>query len=304
MRTILLCLAFVVFPVSAQEEQPEYSWLDDLHSGISNSLYNSALWFDDFFDENDIYDEKTKVHAKIRLAWEPEETNLERIKSRVRLRVRLPNLERKVDLIFSDYDENREEGITDEVIDDRNKQNEDDFNVALRWVHKSNKKEYFSSRIGLASEPDIYSKLMYRRIIETTQNTNVVFQPSLYYYADQGWGWRFSGNFEYSYDAENLFQFNNSWGYIQDKEDTKWRHSLLHYHQYNDKHAVIYGIYANGITESNYHLQDKGAFMRFRWQTMRKWLFVEVEPFVHYPEKNDFDQTFGIAFRIEGKFKR
>ncbi|WP_111978258.1 hypothetical protein [Algibacillus agarilyticus] len=284
------------------QEKP-LPWLDQFHVDVSNSLFNSADWFDNFFADEHIADLETQASAKIRIGWEPKEHDLAKLKTRVRLRLRLPNFKRKVDLIFDDYEEVKQEGVTEELINEsRNKQQSSDFNVALRWIHKSDKKHYFSTRIGLASHPDIYARALYRYIWQTSKNTNIVLQPSIYYYADQGHAERLSVNFEASTTDTDLFQFNNSWRYIQERDKVDWSHSVAYLTQLTQTQALISSIFVNGITNNGYHLENKGISIRYRIQSSRTWLFFEVEPFIHWPESEDFEQTAGIALRVEGRF--
>ena len=43
---------------------------------------------------------------------------------------------------------------------------------------------------------------------------------------------------------------------------------------------------------------------RYRFNAFQKWLFFEVEPFVEWPEEENYSATPGIAFRIEGFFSK
>ncbi|AWB66778.1 hypothetical protein C2869_10220 [Saccharobesus litoralis] len=286
----------------ASKPKPRYAWLDDLHGGVAGSLNNSAAWFDRFFAEDGTKDKNTAASAKLRLGWEPREQDLTRLKLRVRLRVRLANLQKKVDLIFDDYDEFKQEGVADEVLRET-KPTESDVNVALRWIHKSDKNHYFSTRVGLASKPDMYVRALYRYIYATSDSTNLVLQPSVYYYLDQGHAERFSANFEISLSSTDMLQQNNSWRYTEIDNQVDWTHSLLHYKQLTHTQALISGVFASGITNQGYHLQNQGIFFRYRWQSLRKWIYFEVEPFVHWPEEYNFSQTLGIGLRVEGMFE-
>ncbi len=302
---ILIYLSLSSYASFANEV--EYAWLDELHEGVSGSLHESVEWIDSYWADEE-YSEKSRINAKIRLGWEPRERELDDYLSRIRLKVKLPKLARRVDLVFSDYDDIDQENLSDELIQEKStqRQSHDDFNLALRWVHKSAKKEKISSKIGLASEPDVYTKIAYRRIFESSEHSNIMLQPSLYYYFDQGIGARLSANYQYNSSKQSLFEQNNSWRYLKGKDDgeVKWQHSLLHYYQYSDKVAFISGIFANGITQDSYRVKNRGVFFRYRKRSVRDWLYFEVEPFIHWPQEFNYQQTYGIALRLEGNFSR
>jgi hypothetical protein len=43
---------------------------------------------------------------------------------------------------------------------------------------------------------------------------------------------------------------------------------------------------------------------RYRFNALREWLFFEVEPFIEFPEEENYTTTPGVALRIEGFFHK
>jgi len=92
----------VVYP------NPEDDWLFGFHDAISDSVYGTALWFDSFFATDEIEGTRTGSSLRVRLGWEPRTKDLNVFTQKFRLRLKLPNLEKKVDFILSDeFDDNQ-----------------------------------------------------------------------------------------------------------------------------------------------------------------------------------------------------
>ena len=54
-----------------------------------------------------------------------------------------------------------------------------------------------------------------------------------------------------------------------------------------------------GCVADNYRLS-----YLYRANVYRKWIYFEVEPFLDWPEEDNYSTTLGIALRIEGYFNQ
>ncbi len=77
-------------------------WVETFHSSVSNSVYQSAAWFDNFFNEDGESAFTPKAVARIRVGWKPKSRDWSEFESKFRIKLRLPNFKNKVDLILSD----------------------------------------------------------------------------------------------------------------------------------------------------------------------------------------------------------
>jgi len=279
------------------------SWLDNMQVGVSQSINSSANWFDDFF-EQEAGTEQANASAKVRLGIVPIEEDWMRFDSKVRLRAKLPNLKDRWDIIISDYDDNQEQNAADESINDASGANDDEqLNLAIRFIHSTKDNQYISSRVGFARGTDIYFKTRYRRKFDLTTWLNMEVEPALYYYLDHGFGAKFEMDFKFAQTESGLFKQVNRWETIQDDAHPSWRHSLLYYYQLSERAALINGVFATGrLIDDQYLYDNRGLFMRYRCQAVRKWIYFEVEPFVHFPNYRAHERTFGMALRVEINF--
>ncbi|KMT64657.1 hypothetical protein [Catenovulum maritimum] len=301
-QIILLCFLFISTGLFASEAKSnDKKWLDNLHQGVSSSIYQSANWFDGFFKQEKTL-EKAQATAKLRLGYVPAETNLAGLEHRIKLKAKLPNLKNKWDVIFSDHDDTNRDSTADEVISDIENNKDDDLNLAIRFTHSATKKKYITTRLGLGKGADIYLRTRYRRNFQHTDSFQTIIEPSIYYYLRHGWHYRLLFNFEWQCSKDCMWQLNNRWDHESEEDLTTWRHSLLYYYQLNEKAAVVKGIFYTGNIEQGYQLENKGVFIRYRQQALRDWFYYEIEPFIHYPKTREFKQTLGIALRIELNF--
>lgn len=298
-----LILSIFFFYCTALDAKETNSWLDEVHTDVTDSINASANWFDGFFEHEEAT-QSAKAYARVRLGYIPIEEEFNRFETKLRLRLKLPNLKNRWDIIVSDYDDANERGVADEAINDvkgDNNQN-DQLNLAIRFTHSASENKYVSTRLGFAKGADIYLRTRYRRKFSPTTWLNYEVEPAIYYYIDNGWGSRFDLDFEFAKTEHGLFKQTNSWEYIQDDKYPEWRHSLLYYYQLGERSAVISGLFSTGEIIQGYQLENQGIFMRYRCQALRNWIYFEVEPFIHYPTYRNNERTFGVALRLEINF--
>jgi hypothetical protein len=286
--------------LNAQEIQPEYPWLDSMHQSIASSVNSSALWFDDFFALEEFEKhEKAYGEARIRLGWEPRSRSVKEFETRFKIRVKLPNLKNRADLVLSDYDDDRPDNdIQASGINDFVEQNR--FSLALRW--RSSPESGLSHRIGVGRRLQAFAKSRYRNSHTLTNKTILRWETSAYMYSDDGLGADFSWQLGYNATDHSIFRLNNHFYFRDRTSDWLWQHSVQKLTQFDEKNALIVGYYIEGISRPNYRLEEYLVSLRWRKNTLREWLFYEVEPFILWRRDEQFSASYGIALRIEGFF--
>ena len=286
--------------IKAEEPQQEYAWLDTMHQSIASSVNTSALWFDDFFALNEFKArEEAYGEARIRLGWEPRSRNVNEYEVRFKVRVKLPNLKNRVDLVLSDYDDDRPgNDIQASGVDDFVEQNR--FSLALRW--RSSPESGLSHRIGVGRRLQPFFKSRYRNSHLLTNQTILRWETSAYMYSDDGLGADFSWQLGYTATKQSIYRWNNHFYFRDRTNDWLWQHSLQKLTQFDEKNALIAGIYIEGLTRPNYRLDEYLISLRWRKNALRKWLFYEVEPFILWRRDERFSASYGIALRVEGFF--
>lgn len=297
---LLIAVMILVPRAWADQELQEYPWLDTMHQNIVDSVTDSALWFDEFFvlDEFSHHD-KARGEARIRLGWEPRSRDLSEFQTQIRLRVQLPNLKNRVDIVLSDYDDDPGESVLrasgNDVFTEQNR-----FSLALRWRAKPD--SGLSHRVGIGRRLQPFVKSRYRSLLTLTQQSELRWETSIYYYNRDGFGANIAGQLNYTFDPQSLLRLNNQFYFRGRSNDWLWQHSLQHLRQVDDKTAIISGFYLEGLSQENYRLEEYLVSFRWRKNALREWLFYELEPFVLWQRDEGFSASYGLALRLEGFF--
>ena len=282
------------------QQSDDASWLDAFHQNIAESVNDSALWFDEFFMlDNDRSPEQAVGEARIQLGWSPRSRELNEFESRLKLRYKLPNLKNRVDLVFSDYDDEQADSpLQNTKIDNRSEQTR--FSLALQWKAKPD--SGLSHRIGVGRRLQPFVKSRYRSTITLSPQADLRFDTSAYYYSKDGFGSDFTLRYSYVFTPQTMFRFNNHFYFRDESNDWLWEHSVQHLIQINDKNALISGAYIKGLSRPNYHTEEYLVSNRWRVNALRDWLFFEVEPFIIWRKDEQFSASYGVSLRVEGFF--
>lgn len=284
------------------EEQSKVPWLDALHDDISQSVNASAIWLDDFFGHEEYpSSEMARGGARIQLGLEPRSRDLMEFESRVRIRVKLPKLKNRVDLVFSDYDEELEKApvkaAQNDVLQSQNR-----FNLALRWTNKQNKDAFWSNRIGIGRKAQPFARSQYTSRGTFTESQRYRWQASVYYYQNEGFGSHLGLQLEQDLSQSSVLRLDNDFFFRDESDDWLWQHNLYNMTQLSEKSALITGMYVDGLNKPNWQVNEYLVSIRWRRNALREWLFFELEPFVLWRRDEDFDASYGLAMRVEGYF--
>ncbi|WP_371375028.1 hypothetical protein [Thalassotalea aquiviva] len=303
--------------LSAQEDTPEVEhiivhpnddddWLYGFHDTISDSVFGTAKWFDSFFGADEIEEVGVESLARIQLGWEPRARDFDVFSQRFRVRVKLPNLKNKVDLIFSD--DLDDESINKQFSEARSPQSdhkEDSFSAAIRVINADKLSKFIDTRLGITGG-DVFVKTRYKWDKVYNDKHHFEVQPSLYYYLDEGLGSKLFLEYEYGLAADKQLRTSYSVKVSESFSGNKWRHGFYYLHQLDHLRATSLGVVIKGEdnSEKGYNVENYTLSYRYRINAYRKWLFFEIEPFFEWPEDEDYKFTPGIALRVEGFFKR
>ncbi len=299
----LLLTLFLAVSACVRAEPPhDYPWLDDLQSNVTESVHNTANWLDTFFAEDSFQlDQEAHGHARIQLAWEPRSRDLIEFESRVRINWKLPKFKNQVDVVFSDYDDELEKApvkaAQNDVLSNQNR-----FNLALRWIQKTDKKSLWSHRVGVGRKLQPFVRSRYTRIFEMNARNNIRSEVSGYFYAKDGLGGHFGLQYEHVMSENSVLRVDNNFYYRDESNDWLWQHGFYGMSQVNEKSAFIYGAYVEGNSKPTYQVTEYLVSTRWRKNALRDWLYFEVEPFILWRRDEDFAPSYGMALRVEGFF--
>ncbi len=314
-RHILLILLYLSLANSAQAyspqevekaaEQEDEHWMQGLHETVSNSVYQSAQWFDSFFIAKESEQQNPTTTAKIRFAWLPKSRDFSEVETRFRIRVKLPHFQDRVSVVFSDEADDELNNLPLESANTRDTTKDEKFSLALNYTHEKKRDRLMNYRLGI-SGGDIFARAQHKRRFNISATQSFLFEPSLYYYLDDGLGAKLLLEYDYQLSPKSLFRVNYSIRGSAAYSGIRWKHGVYKLHQIDTKTATVISFQAEGERngERGFVTDLYTLGYRYRFNALRDWLYFEVEPFVELPEEYNYKPTPGIALRIEGYFNK
>ena len=239
------------------------------------------------------------------------------IKPRIRGKISLPNLEKKLSLVFGDdsldnelannvaiTNENPPSPDNDKAYDRR--QNRDaNSSLALRWSDISKRLPFETDfDIGVRSGDDIYLRLKAKK--------DWALENDFFFHAEQ--------IYRYGVDSENYLrtnleltharpneaflsdQFSLTYADAQ-KDDLNWDNYAFRQHQFFQGNRFNYGIYTGGyLDNSDLRLNSWGPFISWRQPLWREWFYVQTDLNYYNDDRADRDHYFSTMLRLEALF--
>jgi hypothetical protein len=276
-----------------------------LHETVSDSVYQSAQWFDSFFTANDSEQLSPQTTAKISFSWLPKSRDWSEIKPRFRVRVKLPHFQDKVSLVLSDETDDELNNLPLESANTKSNNEEDKFSLALNYTQEQRDDRLMNYRLGF-SGGDIFARAKHKRHFNINAKQGFLFEPSLYYYLDDGLGAKLLLEYDYQLSKKSQFRINYSIRGSAAFSGIRWKHGFYKLNQINETTASVLSLQAEGERNgARGFVVDKYTLgYRYRFNALKDWLFFEIEPFLEFPEQENYSTTPGIVLRIEGFFHK
>lgn len=285
--------------------ETEEDWSHKFHLRVSNSVHRSAIWFDSFFMEEGDEQISPKTSARIKVGWEPKARDWSEVGARFKLKVRLPHFKDKVDVIFSDSDEDQFDNLPLESIKVNQELDDANFAAAIRYIFKDKENYVTDTRLGI-SGGDIFIRARHKRTYNWLENHSFKFEPALYYYLDDGFGSRLLLEYNYQINDSEQYRINYSIRGSESFHGIRWKHGFYHLKQLSNDKASIWGLQAEGERngERGFVVDKYTLSYRYRFNALKEWLFFEIEPFFEFAEEENYKTTPGLALRVEGFFTK
>lgn len=281
------------------------AWFDIWQRSFTDTMDFTVKQLDGLFeDEDSSYangNKRARAEGRVQLAWEPRSGMLSDTDLRFRIRVKLPALQERVDLLLSDNeDENQDNTIR--AARNVNTNNRDRTTIALRFTPEQD--SHFSYRIGAGRRDQFYAKTRYRDAHAFSGQMAMLYDAELYYYTRDRLGAEVGVAFQYEINRKHLVRQNNRFYFRDDSNDWLWRHEVHHLFSIDQHNAFIPHFMVEGLSQPNYRVEEIYTGFRWRNNTLRDWLFFEVEPFILWLRNEDFKTSYGMALRVEAYYGR
>jgi len=285
-------------PVSASPDN-QMQWFDVWQQSFTDSIDFSVRQFDGLFAGERESNEAAKAEGRVQLSWEPRTRDLAQTDLRFRIRVSLPHLENKVDLLLSDNDdETQSDTIKAARVASIGRR--DNTTIALRF--RSEQNSHYSYRIGAGRRDQLYVKTRYRDALAFNSHWAMLYDAEIYYYTRDQLGAEIGGAFQHVSASNQVTRLNNRFYFRDKSNDWLWRHEIQHLYPIDNHNALVYRLMVEGLNKPSYQVEEIYTGLRWRTNPLREWLYFDVEPFVLWLRSEDFSPSYGIALRMEAYY--
>lgn len=273
----------------------EQIWVDRWQQNITNTFNFQAQAIDQWFIDAPTQSSQAGASGKIRLGWEPRSRNFGEFDTRFKIKFSLPSLTNKVDLLLSDDDDGTLDNSVKASREIDNRQQS--TTLALRFY--SPRFDNVSYRVGFGRRDQVFARATYRDLYNIDNKTNLLYDTQLHYYNRDHLGAEIGASVLFEHDGQKLDKLSHRWHYSDKRNEFKWHLEAQRYFRLDLQSTLVYTFYIQGLTEPNNHTEQVYLSAKLRSNPLRKWLFFEVEPFILWLDKEDFEPSYGLALRFE-----
>ena len=275
-------------------------WLDRSHGALSLRTQKAARWFDRFFGDRRDQDEEATMRTRITFGWESNQHEENNTYARIRIKIKLPNLKNRFDLLISNeevdnfnllpLEANRPQQVSDTT--------ESNYDAALRWIKRTTVKETIDARVGLRSGPNIYLLGRHCRQHNFTPDVKLRLTPAVFLDSKYGVGGRLLTELDYLFEHPALIRLSGRGQFTDKTNGLEWRGGLSYMYRLSSKGAIVSGFYLSGETDENDDAEKYSVSVRLRNQLWRSYLFYEIEPFIDWLATENYRSNIGVALRL------
>jgi hypothetical protein len=283
------------------------SWVDQTHSRVERDLFDTVLWFDRFFgDDRMAVTERPESYLRWmnNFRWDEEEHFS--FRSTVRASLRLPRLKNRWHLVISGETRGDPNTITPE--DPGNP----GLNTGSQVRTGSTELVYDILRtprslldvgtgVRVKIPPDAFVRTRFQHAQPVGFSTLGLFTATAYWDARDGPGESNQVDLERWLAPSTLLRWSNSFTITEKINGWTWGTDLSLLHKLSLKSAITFAGGVSGSTRPAWIAQNYRVLARYRRNVYRKWLFLEGEPAIHWPRKEDGSRkpVWSATLRVE-----
>lgn len=251
----------------------EKNWYDDTQAYVNSRFCEPALWFDNFFAKDRVFNEGvagTYVRWRNEFIFDEEEGF--DYDMGISASVELPVLQNKLRITF---DNDEDQDIRDVTPGSAEQTNND---LGLQLDLRENARSKFNVKVSFS--PKILFRYRYTypvvddlilRFTQEVQRRKEVHSA------------RTLIDIEQAFKPQYLFRSSTEGKISEEYEGIDWLQAFVLYRRVNKKSSLSYESSVTGISEPNTLATNYRLGIRFRKNFHRRWLFYEIAPEVTWP---------------------
>jgi len=280
-------------------EKKQSAFLDAIESEkkrVETQAQKAAQWVDSFFSDPEYEAEVATSQFRLRPELFYRREQGLKPKFRASFKIRLPNLERHVNLVggTSDFDSNFDDAVDDDV---------NEPVVGLQFFGKEREKWKSSISVGLKfNEFAGFAGPRFRYLTDWTPRTSLRFVQKILWQTNNEWQTRTRFDFNFAVNDRYFFRqmIDGRWrGEYSDDEGFRTRVSSFLTRGLQNNAGLQSEATVVFHTRPDTHVDEYVVAFRYRKQTWREWFYYEIVPQLSWEEEFDYKINPGIRLRVE-----
>jgi len=274
----------------------ENTFIDQAHRSLSSSLFYFSNSIDSFFGGARADD--LPNGSRLRFYWlaNKEEGRALKGESAVRANIVLVETQKKFKVSFKNKYEKESEQKTapQESNEIQTETIPPDYDPSdlLRWRLK------FESGIRLEIPPEPFARL---RLLKSWHFGSYELRPSqeFSWFLTDGFGESTKLDLDRPINEMFLARYENDATWTDKNDYFTFSSGPVLYQKLSDKRGLSYNAKVLGISKPTWFVNDYQFEVTYRQLVFRKWIFIELTPYVHFPKEYDWKKVLGFNFRLE-----
>ena len=226
----------------------------------------------------------------------------------------LPNAQKRFHLLFeSNPDQNlpgttlAQKQLPKEVALFKEFSTPDSYGAAIRFENKDNNHWRYSADAGVKADGgsglvDISIHQFARASVSYTTPVKLgqlTLTESVYTFNTTGPGENSLLELDHPLAEKLLLRSTSGATYLYDKGNFDLHQDFSIYHTLNKDTSFLYQVSANGVSQPSFEVSEYVALVLFRQRLHQDWIYLELNPQLHYPRTTNFVMDAQFVVRLE-----
>ncbi len=293
---------------------PKPNFIDLDRNYLSDKFLDLASEIDSFFGNERNFTETNKSVLQLDVAQQMGRNGSPVIALSYKAKFILPNAQKRFHLLL---ESNPDQNLPGTTLAQQQKPKEvslfkefstpDSYGAALRFENKDNSHWRFSADAGIKADGgtgivDISIHQFARSSVSFTTPLNLVqlkLTESFFTFNTTGPGENTLIELDHHLSDIMLMRSTSGATFLYDKEYFDLHQDISFFHTLNKDVSILYQFSANGVSRPSAEVSEYVALLLYRQRLHQEWIFLELNPQVHYPKNTNFLLDAQFIIRLE-----
>lgn len=279
--------------------------LQDIHTSLSADIVGLSESVDTFFVNDRIIDGRNTTHLRVISSLSAIERTGMADNVDVRLRFRLPRLEKKIQFEVNNLDNSLSNETTQRTTTTLNSQ------VRNQQQNTTAGFSFFKDVLGLQSKFTLgfifrdfapFGNFRLSKNILLSDKDNIMMISDVFGDTEDRTGHRATIYYDHAFSKRLLFRFFNESVYKHEFYSFETQHGFSLYQTLSDRHSIAYisQLRSENLTgDSSFYLRSYDLFTLYRYRAYKKHMFIDLIPAVSFPKEYEFKSNWSFTLRLE-----